>query len=100
LQEFNNHSPPSRFGRDITVTSAAGLKAKSIYHVAVRPYRDEHSVTVSVVVISEINTEVTVIVNTDFSKTAQGKSMNTTEVVSKQVALLSQRGRAMLRICQ
>jgi len=45
-QEFSNCSPPLEFGRDVTVTSAAGLQAKYIYHVAVRPYRNEYSVKV------------------------------------------------------
>jgi len=55
-QEFSNQSPPSEFGHDITVTSAAGLQAKCIYHAAVRPYRDEHSVKVcAVLVFSQIN---------------------------------------------
>jgi len=42
--------PPLEFGRDLVVTSAAGLQAKHIYHAAVRAHRDEHSVTVLAVI--------------------------------------------------
>lgn len=45
-QEFSNQTPPLEFGRDVTVTSSAGLQAQFIYHVAVRQYRDDHSVKV------------------------------------------------------
>ena len=45
-QAFSALPLPRIFGRDVVVTPAGNLSAKSVYHAAFRAYRDENSLKV------------------------------------------------------